>query len=369
MNILMVSARYYPFMGGTETHIYEVARRMAAHPADKPGQRVTVLTTDPKGDLPREETVNGVTIRRVRAYPKDRDYYFAPALYGIITRGGWDVVHVQGYHTFVAPLAMFAAWRARLPYVITFHSGGHSSASRHAARGLQRRLLRPLIRRAAARIGVSEFEARLFAESVGLPLDQFDVIPNGARLPELDAPATARPDVKLIVSPGRLERYKGHQRAIQALPHVLAVHPDARLRIVGSGPYEPELRALAQQTGVESHIEIGSIPPSDRQGMAALLAQSSLVVLFSDYEAHPVAVMEALSMRRPVLVAETSGLAELAARGLVRSVPLASSETDIARAIIQQLDDPHLAADIALPTWEGCADALLAVYRRVTQNI
>ncbi|MFN8528578.1 MAG: hypothetical protein U0670_08200 [Anaerolineae bacterium] len=40
--------------------------------------------------------------------------------------------------------------------------------------------------------------------------------------------------------------------------------------------------------------------------MSRLLARASLVVLFSEYEAHPVAVMEALSLRRPVLVADTS---------------------------------------------------------------
>jgi hypothetical protein len=41
---------------------------------------------------------------------------------------------------------------------------------------------------------------------------------------------------------------------------------------------------------------------TDRMGMATVLARAALVVLLSDYEAHPVAVMEALTLGRRVLV-------------------------------------------------------------------
>src|ERR1700694_296509 len=130
--LLMVSARYFPYTGGTETHVYEVGRRLAAT-----GDAVTILTTDPSNKLPKSERVENVDIRRVRAYTAKRDYYFAPGLYGTITRGDWQVMHLQGWHTLVAPLAMFAALRAHIPYAVTFHSGGHSSSVRNSSRGIQ----------------------------------------------------------------------------------------------------------------------------------------------------------------------------------------------------------------------------------------
>ena len=34
------------------------------------------------------------------------DFYVAPGIYRELKRGEWDIVHVQSYHTFVAPLAM-----------------------------------------------------------------------------------------------------------------------------------------------------------------------------------------------------------------------------------------------------------------------
>jgi glycosyltransferase involved in cell wall biosynthesis len=362
MRILMVSARYFPLMGGTETHVYEVARRLAAQ-----GHAVTVLTTDAQGSLPPEEVKDGVNIRRVRAYPRNRDYYFAPQLFPAIARGKWDVVHLQGYHTLVAPLAMLASWVSRIPFVVTFHSGGHSSQFRNSGRSLQRKLLQPLLAHAAQLIGVSEFEADFFSQTLGFDRGRFVVVPNGAHLPTLSQPVEPAP-FPLIVSSGRLERYKGHQHVIAALPRVLEQRADAQLRIAGAGPYEDNLRTLAHDLGVEEHVEIASIPPSNREGMAELFSRASLVTLFSEYEAHPVAVMEALSLKRPVLVADTSGLSELARKGLVCAVPPDASSDDLAAAILQQLDSPLIPTEVALPTWDDCAAQLLAVYQRVARR-
>src|SRR5262245_7781519 len=237
MRILMVSARYSPFVGGVETHTHEVGTRMVAL-----GHHVVVLTTDPTGDLSSEEVVDGVRIKRVRAWPKNRDYYWSPRIYSEIARGHCDIIHFQGYNTFVAPIGMLAASRGDLPFVLTFHSGGHSSRLRNAIRGIQHAMLRPLVTRAARLIGVSEFEASFFSNRMGVSRDRFVVIPNGAEMPAASPSVKVEPH--LIVSGGRLERYKGHHRAIAAMPELIQRLPNARLHVVGSGPYEAELRRL-----------------------------------------------------------------------------------------------------------------------------
>jgi glycosyltransferase involved in cell wall biosynthesis len=96
--------------------------------------------------------------------------------------------------------------------------------------------------------------------------------------------------------------------------------------------------------------------------MATLLASASLVTLLSEFEANPVAVMEALALGRRVLVADTSGLSELARRGLARAIPLESSPNETARAIVEQLRSPE-PAPFDLPSWDRCASALIDVYR------
>ncbi|MER8509634.1 glycosyltransferase family 4 protein [Mesorhizobium sp. M0563] len=355
MRILMVAARCYPFMGGIETHIQEVGPRLAAR-----GHTVDVLTTDPSGELPVEEEVSGMHLQRVPAWPRELDLYVAPGIYTAIRRGAWDMIHFQGYSTFVVPIGLLAAVRGEVPFILTFHSGGHSSRLRNAVRGTQHALLRPLVARAARLIGVSEFEANFFSARMRLPRERFVVIPNGAAMPA--ASPSVKIDPHLIVSGGRLERYKGHHRAIAALPELIRRVPDARLHVVGTGPYEGELRRLVATLGLEKRVTIASIPGSDRQKMADLLASAALFVLFSEYEAHPIAVMEALSLRRPVLVSNTSGLGELAANGLCRAIPRNAGPGELAAAMAEELKAHRQVPDLALPDWDACAQALSNVY-------
>jgi glycosyltransferase involved in cell wall biosynthesis len=358
----MVTARYFPCMGGIETHVHEVGRRLVRN-----GVNVTLLTTVPRGlttPLPKEDEVEGMRIIRVQAWPPQRDYYIAPEMYSIIKRGKWDLIHCQGCHTFVPPLAMLAAKEAKIPYIVTFHTGGHSSGFRNRIRGIQWRLLRPLLAHASKLIGVSNFEAEYFRNMLRLPTQQFTVIPNGATLPSLTCLTSGTSNQSLIVSVGRLERYKGHQHLITALPKIRERCPDAQLLILGVGPYEATLRELAQKVGVAEHVEIRSVPASDRQGMVEILSQATLLALLSEYEAHPIAVMEALALQRPVLVADTSGLREIAERGLARAVSLKSTPEEVSLAALQQIEEPLIPpAHLELPTWDDCTKQLQAIYK------
>ena len=58
LNVLMVTTRYFPYMGGIETHVYEVGRRLASR-----GINITILTTVPLTSappLPEEEVIEDV---------------------------------------------------------------------------------------------------------------------------------------------------------------------------------------------------------------------------------------------------------------------------------------------------------------------
>jgi len=355
----MVSARYRPFVGGTETHTYEVASRMAAE-----GHDVTVLTTRPDPRLPRFEVDNGIRVIREDIVLPKTDYYIARGIYREITNGSWDLIHCQGYHTFVAPLAMVAALRTRTPYVVSFHSGGHSSPFRVGARDLQRKLLRPLLARAKRLIAVSNFESSFFQRELQLSLDRFSVVVNGAeKMLVTDGNTPVRDnDAPLIVSVGRLERYKGHHRVIEAMPQVLQAFPDARLRVVGAGPYESELKALAQELGLNERIRILGTAATDKSGMARILCEASLVTLISEYEAYPISVLEALAMGCQVLIANTSGLSELGKYSSVTLIPISCTTSELAQAIVNRIRNPLPSIEMALPSWDDCAAGILDVY-------
>ena len=363
LRVLMVCARYLPDLGGIETHVNEVARRLTIlNDFD-----VTVLTTDRTRKRAREEVLQGVNVLRVPAWPRERDYYFAPQISSVVgQRGRWDVIHCQGIHTPVPLLAMRAARRTNTPYVVTFHTGGHSSKSRNALRSIQWRLAGPLLRNAESLIGVSHFEAKTISEQARLVSGSVSVIRNGGTLPpppEGTTVVTGR-----IVTSGRLEKYKGHHRVIEALPYVIRDVPEAHVIVLGSGPYESELRALASRLDVSDRISIRQVAPADRTAMASELAEASVIAALSDYEAHPVAVMEALSVGRPVVGYDTSGIGDLVAEGWVQGIRAGSSAASVAQAIVQAMSSGPLVDPAQLPTWDDCAEQLMRVYVAAASN-
>ena len=129
----------------------------------------------------------------------------------------------------------------------------------------------------------------------------------------------------LVCSVGRLDRLKGHHRVIKAMPALLDLAPDAHLAVVGRGSFEHELRRLAARLRVEHAVSFTSFDATQREALGALVRSSDVVVLMSDFEAHPVAVVEAVALGRKVVVADTSGLSELATEGLATAVPVDAS--------------------------------------------
>jgi glycosyltransferase involved in cell wall biosynthesis len=357
LRVVMVCARYLPDTGGVETHVHEVARRLSA----VEGLDVTVLATDRTRRLPRQEVLEGITVLRVPAWPRRRDYYFAPGIAAIVgQRDRWDLVHCQGIHTPVPVLAMLAARRVGIPYMVTFHTGGHSLRYRNVMRSTQWRLTGLLLRDAVSLVGVSRFEAETMSEQARLRSKPVAVIRNGGTLPP--APPGTGSVSGRIVSSGRLERYKGHHRVIEALPYVIREVPDAHLVVLGSGPYGAKLRELAHRLGVFDRVTITHIPPADREAMAGVLAESSVVAALSDYEAHPVAVMEALSVGRPVVGYNIAGIGELVSEGWVRGVTPGAPAISVARSLVETMSAPSLVDPAELPTWDSCANQLADVY-------
>jgi glycosyltransferase involved in cell wall biosynthesis len=355
LRILLVTPRYVPLTGGVETHVREIANRLSHRGFD-----VTVLTTDVTGRLPPIDRSERVKVIRVPGYPRNRDYYWSPAVHRIAADPRWDIVHCQGIHTFVPPLAMLGAIRSATPFFVTFHTGGHSSRLRVRLRGLQWLALAPLLRRAERLIAVSNFERGLFAALPGLSKRRIVVIPNGGDLPVGEGEAVDV-DPHLIISLGRLERYKGHQRAIAALPLLHQRIPNVHLRIVGSGPYRHELVAQARTLGVAQSVRISAINSTDREGMARLLASAAVVVLLSDYEAHAIAAIEAIALGRPVVLTDATGLHDLVEAKLAHGVSPKAGPREIADAIHTEMTSPS-PRDTHIPTWDDAVDHLADLY-------
>jgi glycosyltransferase involved in cell wall biosynthesis len=137
--------------------------------------------------------------------------------------------------------------------------------------------------------------------------------------------------------------------------------PEAHLQILGSGPYEKELHALAARLGVADRVSIRLVPPTDRMAMAVGLGQSAVVSALSDYEAHPVAVMEALSAGVPVVGTDIAGVGDLVEDGLVTGVAVTAGPEVVADALIRAMGQGR-GPRRPVPTWEQATERILEVY-------
>jgi glycosyltransferase involved in cell wall biosynthesis len=99
--------------------------------------------------------------------------------------------------------------------------------------------------------------------------------------------------------------------------------------------------------------------------MAKELSRVRVVVSLSEFETQPIAMLEALALGCRLVVADTPGLRTLAEEGMARAVPLESAPADIAKVVLEELERPVLAEPPALPTWDECADSVLALYESV----
>jgi glycosyltransferase involved in cell wall biosynthesis len=367
LRLLTVTPWFFPNTGGVERHVLEIAGRLAERGVD-----VTVAAADNTGEQAEVEELERIVIRRFSARPRHRDYLVAPGMYGLIADGDWDLVHVQSWHTAVPPLAMLAALRGGKPYVITPH-GGFATPPRRLIRPIQWRAVAPLIRRAEAVIALNEAQRTDLTNRLRLRPERVRLIPNGSDLVDgLDPAAVSRERARLgrpvLVSPGRLERFKGHHRVIDALPHLLAEYPEATLRILGDGPYKSRLLRQAGDLGVSDRIHIEFFPMDRRRELAAAMASADVGVLLSEYETQPVAVLELAAFGTPVVVAHTPGLRELAADGVARSIPLDAPPEEVARAIALALEEPPSRPPPHLPSWEMVTDELLELYDEVLRG-
>jgi glycosyltransferase involved in cell wall biosynthesis len=329
------------------------------------GHEVTVLTTALEPLPTGEEIVDGVRVVRVRARPADFDFYWSPAVFSFVRSDHWDLIHCQGYHTFVAPLAMSAALSSHQPYVVTFHSGGHSSAVRRWMRPLQQAALRPMLARAERLIGVSMFETDFFRRRLRLPREKFVTITNGVSPDFVEGNGDAPTGEAIVCSVGRLERYKGHHRVIEALPAVRQVVPEVHLRIVGDGPYRSQLEKLAKRSGVADIVEFVTVDAADRRGMADMFRAARVITLLSDHESQGVVGLEALAVGRSLVVADGTALAELGQFGEINVVPPAADSKTISGLIVRKLGESSAPKPARVPRWEHTVDALEAVYSEV----
>jgi glycosyltransferase involved in cell wall biosynthesis len=132
----------------------------------------------------------------------------------------------------------------------------------------------------------------------GYPAERFEYVPNFVSASSLEA--CYAPGTRFVYF-GRLAREKGIATLIRA-----AAEAKVGVDVIGAGPAEPELRALAVDRDVRF---LGFMTGAKLN--AAVSSARAVVVPSEWYENAPLAVLEGAALGKPLIVARIGGLPEL----------------------------------------------------------
>jgi len=352
LKIAQVCPRYHPDVGGVETHVREISERLV-----QKGFDVEVVCTDPSGKL-HDETIKGVKVTRFRSIAPNDAFFFAPGIYSYLENQDYDVIHAHNYHAFPALFAALAKKGRKLVFTPHYHGGGHTFIRR-----LLHKPYRPLgariFEKADKVICVSQFELNLINEHFNVPAFKLIHIPNGINLDEFRDIKPLEREQKTILFVGRLEMYKGVQHIIQALPLL----GEYRLEIVGTGPYEQELKQLASKLGVSDRIDWTK--ELSRPELLQHYKSANVLAMLSEHEAYGIVVAEALASGTPCIVARAGALSEFVDDKICLGGTLPVEANELVEMIERAASVKQAKYDRNLMSWDEVAERLIGVYEEI----
>jgi glycosyltransferase involved in cell wall biosynthesis len=257
-----------------------------------------VYGLDEDGDRPRAGGRLAALRRRVRR------------LQTIIEFEGVDVVHT---HYLGALLHMFLGRaRRRHAWVHTEHARPDLADYPRWLRGVGERLLATPDRVTA----VSEPVGQYLRRRLGSRASRVSVIVNGVDVERFaqarDGAATRRElglaaHAWVIGSVANLRPEKNHDVLLHAFARLTGLVPEAKLILVGDGECRPTLERLAVELGVAPHVRfLGT-----RSDVPELFTAFDVHCLPSRYEGMPLAVLESMAARVPVVASAVPGIREI----------------------------------------------------------
>jgi glycosyltransferase involved in cell wall biosynthesis len=365
--VLFLTESFYPVLGGGETHIRHLARRLVAE-----GAEATVLTRRGRPEWPAREELNGIQVVRVGPDGPGRQgkYRMLPAATAAAVRLGqrFDVLVVRGTRVLGLPGLLAARLRGR-PVVLQpeingemsgrayvwgtpYDHGGWWTAVRAgtAARNWFFRDADAFVAMSRA-IEAEMLEARMPREKVvylphGVDTARFrpaEPDERSAQRARLGLPA----DAKVVIWTGRLLRAKGLETLLRAFARLASADPRVLLVLVGSGEgqalsVEAELRARAEQPPLLGRVVFtGAV-----DDVAPWLRAADAFAFPSEFEALGLSLLEAAACGLGCVASRTGGIVDVVEDGANGLLSTPGDADALASAIERLLSDATLRADL-----------------------
>jgi len=299
-----------------------------------------------------------------------------------------DIVHGQSPSSYGYALLR----RGNMPFVVTLHGtsfgefGSYfdiplSFINRNVIFGAMGEMLAAFLtcieyKCADKVIAVSKATAEETVRFYRLPKERVVAIHNGIDLLSFtDLRVEEENEGHTILSVGRLSWRKGYKYLIDAMPNILSEYPDAKLVIVGYGDQRTPLQWHVKKLGIESSVCFLDKVSGER--LYSLYHEADVYVQPSLYEPFGITILEAMSMRKPVVATRVGGIPELITNGAEGLLVEPGNSLQLARAIINVFSDSSCRRRFGSNarkrverefTWEAVAKKTLEFYTNLLND-
>jgi phosphatidylinositol alpha-1,6-mannosyltransferase len=353
VTLVILTETFPPQSGGSGRWFWEIYRRL-------PRKRVRVIAGDYAGAAAFDESHDLVLWRMPLAFescgvlgPRGTRRYLkaAWAVRRIVAAEGVATVHC-GKCLPEGILGWLVKRMTGVPYVCYVHGEELYIASRELA-FLRRRVFRG----AKMVIANSRNTLRLLRNEWGVPESKLQLMYPGVDV-ERFVPAEGNEDVrsnlgwnnrKVILTVGRLQKRKGHDMLIRALPAVRQTAPDVLYSIVGDGGERAGLERLVTELGLEKFVQFRGETSDDE--LIRCYQQCDLFVLPNrdvngDFEGFGMVLLEAQACGKPVVAGASGGTSETMSIPKTGHVVPCNRPDELAELINRLLADEPLRASM-----------------------
>lgn len=150
-------------------------------------------------------------------------------------------------------------------------------------------------------------------------------------------------DEFLLLTVARLIERKGIKYLVQAMKHILQMHPDTVLIIVGEGPQRSKLTSLTERLDIDKNvIFIGRVSDKDLPhyyAAADAFVLPAIVDSRGDTEGLGVVLLEAMATGKPVIASNVGGIPEVVVDGKTGILVHERDSQTLSKAIIDLIEN------------------------------
>jgi len=305
MKIVQTPVRFYPSIGGVENYVYNLSKELV-----KRGHKVTVICAN-EPNTKREETINGVDVKRLPYLGKIANTNITPTLPLELLKEDFDIIHTHLPTPWSADWSVIFAKLKKRPVILTYHNDIVAKGFASYIAKFYNLTSLNLVLRIAKKIIITQLKYFEHSPYLEKYKDKIEVVPVGVdtgRFKPLNVDEEEHTLLFLSVL-DRFHEYKGLEYLLKALKTVKDEIRDVRLIVGGDGELKTYYQEMANRLGIGDNVEfVGFIPDSK---LVEYYNRCSVFVLpsySSDQEGFGIVLLEALACGKPVVTTEIVGV-------------------------------------------------------------